>query len=313
MSFTDGKKYNGCKENYLKFRELSDDLCYQYELSVIEDPGPSKRMSYPEYTAKKNGRPSKYDAVRLDMQTCKQWSVTFKQFIREMQSLGYWFTKPQKYLYIHHASFPKGKRMINLGQAYSEENLRAYFRGWDVRPSLNIPPQIPAKNYVFSYDNWQTLVVNIVATIEAVRVCPDQNRAMYRLMADEIRKFEKRVEQQNLMLDYDLYTDEDVLRYKSECEAEIGELTEARQRFRNALKRAVRADDTEKICEYKDEISLLTQRLALMHNHIRICNSIVDDEPELELKHRQIFDLALEQERRQQQQIRNRNKGGYER
>ena len=268
-------------------------------------------MSYPEYTAKKNGRPSKYDAVRLDMQTCMQWSVTFKQFIREMQSLGYWFTKPQKYLYIHHATFPKGKRMINLGPAYSEENLRAYFRSWNTLPLPEIPPQIPAKNYVFSYDNWQTLVVNIVATIEAVRVCPDQNRAMYRLMADEIRKFEKRVEQQNLMLDYDLYTDEDVLLYKSECEAEIGELTEARQRFRNALKRAVRADDPEKICEYKDEISLLTQRLALMHKHIRICNSIVDDEPELEQKQQQITELAATQEARQQ--IKNRSRGGYER
>ena len=176
-----------------------------------------------------------------------------------------------------------------------------------------IPPQIPAKNYVFAYDNWQTLVVNIVATIQTVRVCPDQNRAMYRLMADEIRKFEKRVEQQNLMLDYDLYTDEDVLRYKSECEAEIGELTEARQRFRNALKRAVRANDSEKICEYKDEISLLTQRLALMHKHIRICDSIVKDEPELEQKQQQITELASAQEERQQQQMNSRSRGGYAR
>lgn len=313
VSFADGKKYNGCKENYLKFRELSDDLCYQYALSVIEDPGPSKRLSYPEYLAKKNGRPSKYDAVRLDIQTAMQWSDTFKQFIREMQAMGYWFTQPRKYLYIHHATFPNGKRMINLGSAYSEENLRAYFRGWDVRPLPDIPPQIPAKNYVFAYDNWQTLVVNIVATIQTVRVCPDQNRAMYRLMADEIRKFEKRVAQQNLMLDHDLYNDADVLRYKSECESEIGELTEARQRFRNALKRAVRADDPEKICEYKDEILLLTQRLALMHKHIRICESIVKDEPELEQKQQQITALAAAQERRQQQQMKNRSRGGYAR
>ena len=135
---------------------------------------------------------------------------------------------------------------------------------------------------------------------------------MYRLMADEIRKFEKRVEQQNLMLDYDLYSDTDVLRYKSECESEISELTEARQRFRNALKRAVRADDPEKISEYKDEISLLTQRLALMHKHIRICDSIVKDEPELEQKQQQITALAATQEARQQQ-MKTRSRGGYAR
>ena len=165
---------------------------------------------------------------------------------------------------------------------------------------------------MFAYDNWQTLVVNIVATMQSVRACPDQNRAMYRLMANEIRKFERRVAQQNLMLDHDLYNDADVLRYKAECEAEIGELTDARQRFRNALKRAVRADDSEKICEYKDEISLLTQRLALMHKHIRICDSIVRDEPEMEQKQQQITALATAQEARQQQ-MKTRSRGGYAR
>ena len=38
VSFVDGKKYNGCKENYNRFRDVSDDLCREYDLSVIENP-----------------------------------------------------------------------------------------------------------------------------------------------------------------------------------------------------------------------------------------------------------------------------------
>ena len=56
----------------------------------------------------------------------------------------------------------------------------------------------------------------------------------------------------------------------------------------------------------------MTQRLALMHKHIRICDSIVNDEPELEKKRQQITELAATQEARQQQ-MKNRSRGGYER
>jgi len=202
--------------------------------------------------------------------------------------------------------------MINLDLAYSEENLRAYFRGWDVRPLPEIPPQIPAKDYVFTYDNWQTLVVNIVATMQTVKACPDQNRAMYRLMTDEIRKFEKRVEQQNLMLDHDLYTDVDVLRYKGECEDEIEKLIEARQRFRNALRRAERAGDPDQICKCKDDVQLMSDRLALMRKHIRICDSIVKAAPEIEEKYAQIEKHAERQEHYYNRNPRTRG-GDYER
>ena len=303
-SFADGKKYNGCKENYQKFRALSDDLCRAYSLSVIENPGPSKRMSHPEYMAKKNGKPTKYDVVRADLEDCLAYAETYKEFQRLMQSLGYWFTKPQKYLYIHHDNFPKGKRLINLGEQFSEENIKAHFQGWNVGTALQFPPQIPARNYLFDYDSRQALVVNLVATIRAISVCPNQNRAMVRVMADEICKFEKRVAQQNLMLDHDLYNDDDVLRYKNECLAELEELEAARQRFRNALKRAVRANDTENICAYKNDISLLTDRMCLMREHIRICDSILNDAPEMERKQQQITALAAKQE-----QIKSRSTG----
>ena len=104
------------------------------------------------------------------------------------------------------------------------------------------------------------------------------------MLGDELIKFQKRTEEQNLMLDHDLYSDEDVKRYLGDLQTEIPELLEARQRFRNALKRAVRADDFPKQQEYKDEIALLSARLSLVRKQMKICERILTDEPIVEQK-----------------------------
>ena len=71
----------------------------------------------------------------------------------------------------------------------------------------------------------------------------DQNRELMRLLGDELRKFDRWAEEQNLMLDHDLYSDDDIERYKADRQSELSELETERNDLRNALKRAVRADD----------------------------------------------------------------------
>ena len=104
------------------------------------------------------------------------------------------------------------------------------------------------------------------------------------MLGDELIKFQKRTEEQNLMLDHDLYSDKDVKRYLGDLQTEVPELLEARQRFRNALKRAVRADDLPKQQEYKDEIALLSARLSLVRKQMKICERILAEEPIVEQK-----------------------------
>ena len=312
VSFEDGKKYNGNKENYLKFRRLSDRICRDHSLSVIEHPGPSKRLSYPEYMAQKKNQVTKYDIARYDIDDCLKLAVSIREFRQLMEERGYWFSRPQKYLYLHHANFPKGKRVMNLGPGYSEADIDEKFRNKWMLKRQPFYRQFPCRNYLIECDSWQTLFTWEIGVLETVRMDPYHNLGVYRIMADEIRKFEKRVEQQNLMLDHDLYTDVDVLRYKGECEDEIEELIEARQRFRNALRRAERAGDPDQIRKCKDDVQLMSDRLALMRKHIRICDSIVKAAPEIEEKITQIEKHAERQEQYYNRNPRTRG-GDYER
>ena len=51
----DGKKYYDNNESYARLRQISDDLCREYGLSVIEKPKKKSRKPYDLYMAEKNG------------------------------------------------------------------------------------------------------------------------------------------------------------------------------------------------------------------------------------------------------------------
>lgn len=68
---------------------------------------------------------------------------------------------------------------------------------------------------------------------------------MYRLLAEDIIKFHKIIEEHQFLINHDFKTEGDVLNFLSESKSEIAELTEARRMLRNELKRAVRAENTD--------------------------------------------------------------------
>ena len=68
VSFTDGKRYYDQKATYYKMREVSDDLCEDYGLSVIEHPGRGSKQ-YKAWLGDKDGT-SRRDAVRTEHRRC---------------------------------------------------------------------------------------------------------------------------------------------------------------------------------------------------------------------------------------------------
>ena len=57
VSFADGKKFYNSPSDYAQMRTVSDRLCREYGLSVIENAG-SKTKSYAEWQADKAGKPT---------------------------------------------------------------------------------------------------------------------------------------------------------------------------------------------------------------------------------------------------------------
>ena len=83
-----GKKFVCKKKTYWDIRRMSDKLCVENGLSVIENPQRHTGLSYEDWIAKGHEE-SLRDKLRRDIRECIKLSVTYGDFIRLMRERDY--------------------------------------------------------------------------------------------------------------------------------------------------------------------------------------------------------------------------------
>lgn len=124
VSFIDGKHYYDNKENLRKMRSLSDELCRQYQLSIIENPMGSKKP-YALHKAEKMGLPTRDQIARKAIDEAISKSFTIRDFEKNLMEMGYWckFNPNYKYWTIQGSGWKKAKRLYRLGEDYTKERI----------------------------------------------------------------------------------------------------------------------------------------------------------------------------------------------
>lgn len=300
ISFKTGKRFYNAGNTKYELRDCSDEICKEHGLSVIQNPPRASRKYYVEYMAEKNGDLTKNGIIKRDIDECVVSTLTEQQFYREMAKRGYTFDFSHKYATISHPNFPKARRLKTLGEDYTPEAISKRIYGHWKRERIEYPEQDDSENLFFGgdrnnphiFDNYQTVYFHFIFGVGVVKERGDYNRELQRLLGDDLIKFDRRVEEQNLLLDNDLYTDEDVLKYVTECQNEMNELVEVRNDLRNQLKCAVRSDDVEKQAKLKSDIKAASGRIQKLRKDLTICERITDTEPKIENKLHTIKELT---------------------
>ena len=83
----DGRKFNCGKRAYYQFRQLSDDLCKEYQLSTIKSPKGKTPRSI--YFAEKRGEPTKYNLMREALDAALKVSVDGNDLRKALREQGY--------------------------------------------------------------------------------------------------------------------------------------------------------------------------------------------------------------------------------
>ena len=79
VSFVDGIKYHRTEKDYHDMRTVSDTLCREYNLSVIQRPQAGKSKHYGEWRAEQEQRPTWRGLIRSEIDELIRQSVTEKQ------------------------------------------------------------------------------------------------------------------------------------------------------------------------------------------------------------------------------------------
>lgn len=68
---------------------VSDELCREYRLSVIENPQYGKAKQYGEWRAEQEQRPTWRGLIRADVDEAIRQSMTERQFFDNLRKKGY--------------------------------------------------------------------------------------------------------------------------------------------------------------------------------------------------------------------------------
>lgn len=122
VSFQDGKKYNSCKDELRRIREISDKLCKEYNLSIIEPKGKGKQ--YKEWLENKKGTSWKAN-IKIDIDNTINKVKTFEEFIRELEEKGYTIKHGNvKHIVFKMPGQQRATRGRTIGEEYTEEAIK---------------------------------------------------------------------------------------------------------------------------------------------------------------------------------------------
>ena len=127
VSFKDGKRYYDNRTTYARIRELSDSLCQEYGLSVLEEkPCRNSKINYANYYKGYVEKNNYYTTTKTDIDRAIAQAYSYKDFENLMRAMDYELTyRGQNILSVRRDPYKKNIRVErNFGKDYSIQRIK---------------------------------------------------------------------------------------------------------------------------------------------------------------------------------------------
>ncbi len=271
VSFRTGRKYENHKRDHQRLREVSDELCREHGLYVIENPR-SHGLSFAEWRAHKDGILTMKERLALDMKECLDFAISVPHFYQLMERMGYTVDRRGKY-----PSFlPKdGKRPLRLkekGKSLTEADIeRLLDESFENQPETIVIPKME-KPFV-PYQKQHGFMALVYWWMYALGLIGKGKKIPYRIDREEVRKFNRYKRLNEFIIEYRIDTWEQLY---SRRDALIERQTELAVR-RNELRRNQRRTGDK-----DPEIAEITAELRRIRRELRICGELEADIPKMQ-------------------------------
>ncbi len=314
MSFKTGRKYTNKISEHIRLREISDEICREHKLSVLEN-APFYSGDKGAYWPHKDGKMTRRDLVKADAQRALDVSLNYPQFFLNLRRLGYEIDERRLSV-----KAPDWERSIRLsGVGLTREVIEASFQQhrvsdtWYVFYRAHIIPEPKRKPLddllremerdlyrshsgagVFIGSVFLIVMLLLQAAIENARYTP-----LSPTMRLEMQNVKQYVADHRFLKDNNIQTTAELMEHIAQTQAEIQKLEAERQHIRNQIRRA----ELSEKAALKEEAKVVTKKLNPLREQLKYFQRILD-------KSDYVYTM-LETERRLERQIgRNRD---YER
>ena len=269
-------------------REVSDRLCREARISVIEHPD-GKKKNYGEWVAEKNGKPTVRDTIRTDIDRAVLASTTERDFIRVMKEMGYEIrTRTEKGTPLQHPIIipyggKKHFRLDKLGEFYELESIKQRIQN-NIRKRVPFP-EVKEDTRVSYYHfkekaqratGLYALYLYYCYELHIVVHKPASIKMVSVFLREDVTKLDQYIAQADFLGRTGITTTEELLAYKADKEALIETLTEERKGLKNKQKQYARRNDEKGVAELRAQVDVLTSEMKTIRKEIMLCAAIAE-------------------------------------
>lgn len=304
VSFVDGKKYSRTKKDYEYFRQTSDALCKEYNLSVLGENAPTKKVE-------PNKRNNKKDIARTIISEALKKSNNLSELKKNLSLVGCEsnFSLNRKYFTITPYGYERAVRLYQLGEEFTnkailerlEANVKKKER--EIENEVQRTPQNEINN-----SNKHLLVLRkkhkkkqgglqglYLYYCYLLGILPKGvNKKVHPIFLSDLKDFDKIYNELKLLMKNNILTPDEVIDYKTETEKKIDVLSGERKNLYNNASRS-RGYKNER---FNREIVEIGKEIKQARDDIKSYERILDKTDVYEKKIHDYEDLKSKEEKR---------------
>lgn len=297
VSFVDGKRFHTTNYSWLDMVRVSDRLCKEHGLSVIEKTQ-GKRIPYNLYMREKNGDPVRYNVARDAIDYAVKRSLNMEEFKAELRTLGYSFQFDQnrKYWTVTVPGWERPIRTNRLGSEYTRDRIieRIYSNDESVRTNKYREAYYHRPNNYHMRRRIHRINTRTGLEKLYLRVCYEMGYLpkyrqeplkVHYIFRDELIRCDVYGREASLLSKNHVSTVDDLRKLQTDKANEINDLMSRRTELRKMAKRNIPEEQREAL---KDKITDLTDQIKRIRSELKLIDDIADRSGTLEEKVKEV-------------------------
>lgn len=300
VSWIDGMKYDNRGCDIQHFRELSDQLCTEHHLSVIDSPK-GKAASHYEWEAEKNNNLYLRKIIRHDIDVALSYARSLQQFQSELEKSGYQLKLTGKHWTIRHPNATRSLRFYKLSKdgRYDEDHILEELNNNFTTKMVTVQEIIHPKEYKGDHKKLKgirALYFKYMYMLGILHPKGTHPRPPSPYLRGDIIYMDKITQENTFLGKHNLETLEDVLAFKLSAEEDVKNWLAERRIIYNKIRR-VRDPELKK--QYEEDRDSFTEKIAFRKKEVRLCKDIENRVPDIEEKLKRINDLENQKKQKE--------------
>lgn len=278
VSFKDGIKYSDNRESYAKLRHLSDSICQEYGLSVLEQNKSNIGINYDNYYKNYVNKSNYHTFARQDLDRAIAMAYSLKDFENIMSKMGYDIINRYGKYSIRREPYKKNIRIErSFGGEYSIDKIEKRIENTTATRVPFLEAYNPIKKVKIYEKAKKQKCKGLYGLYKyycyILKVYPRHypRRIMSSSLRIELQKMDEISEQTKLLVSKEVKTYEQLLFYRNELVSDIEKLIGRRNYLWIKIKKVTNTEEKQSI---RNEIDLVSQELNMKRKQVVLCDGI---------------------------------------